>query len=76
LVKGSNIKVSSYIPRYAQITMYIYDIAGRLTRRIKRIENKGNKSFFIDCGQLRDGIYFIRFNVDGYNETKKIVRLK
>jgi hypothetical protein len=76
LVNGSNIKVSSSIPRDAEVTIVMYDVSGRLKRRIKRIENKGNKSFLINCGQLRDGIYFIRFKVEGYSVTKKVIVLR
>ncbi|MEW6687274.1 MAG: T9SS type A sorting domain-containing protein, partial [Candidatus Edwardsbacteria bacterium] len=59
------------------VSLEIYDIIGRLTKRILWAESPGNKQYSVNCGDLASGVYFIRFRADNYYERiRKVVLVR
>jgi len=56
--------------KYDQITCVFTDV---LSKKIMDIDLKNTKSFKLDCTDFSSGIYFLRFNIDNINFSKKVI---
>ncbi|MDD5529650.1 MAG: T9SS type A sorting domain-containing protein [bacterium] len=65
------------LPEKANISLKIYDVSGRLVKNFySDVKEKGYYTVNIKEGELREGIYFIKFKAGDYKETKKLILMK
>lgn len=65
------------IPRSADVSLKLYDLAGREVRTLREGKlSRGMYSVSLDGTQLASGMYFYTLVVNGNQQTKKIVLLK
>jgi hypothetical protein len=66
------------IPQKSRVSLYVYDINGRLV--IKMIDNEikteGNYTYEFDGSELPSGMYFYKLTAGNFTETKKMILIK
>ena len=72
------VNIDIEIPDDQKIKIYIYDINGRLIKKLinNKIMHKGYHTINWDASQFSSGIYFVNFEVKNKNIVKKITLLK
>jgi hypothetical protein len=69
-------RIDFYIPRSGHVSLCIYDVRGRLTRRIIDSKYKrGQHSIRFESFSLASGIYFYQLISGGYTATRKMMVL-
>jgi hypothetical protein len=70
-------KVSYVLRHQSRIIITIYDVTGRLIRKIiGGLQAIGKRSEILDLTDLSQGIYYIGFQTEMHSAVKKIVVLK
>ena len=65
---NNKITVSYTLDADADAEICLYDVSGRVARRVKLGKQcEGNHSYELDLSDLSDGLYFCRINADGQN---------
>ena len=76
IVHKNNVIISYCVPADAQVSIEIYDITGRLAKRLSPMKSFGPREININCEDLAGGVYFVRFKATDYLKIEKIVILK
>jgi hypothetical protein len=71
-------KISIDLPRDSRINLVIYDVLGRIVKRLVYNEFKaaGSYTYEFNGTSFPSGVYFYRFDTDNFTATKKFVLLK
>jgi plastocyanin len=65
------------IPRLSRITLTIYDISGKEVKKlIDQLKPPGNYEVNFDGRDFPSGVYFYRFQADGFSQTRKLEIIK
>ncbi|MBE2255912.1 MAG: T9SS type A sorting domain-containing protein [Ignavibacteria bacterium] len=65
------------VPEKANVSLEVFDVAGRFIEGIKNIEyNPGSYEFTFYGSNLSSGIYFYRLTSNKFSQTKKMILLK
>jgi len=71
------IEIQYGLPEKTNISLRIYDIQGRLVKSIfSGSKDAGYYRLRINSKDLSSGIYFLRFEAEGYNTTRKLLILR
>jgi hypothetical protein len=76
IVNKRNVIMTCWVPKQTGAFLEIYDITGRLMKKILLIGPTYLRQYSINFEDLAGGIYFIRFKSDNYCETKKVILIK
>ncbi len=69
--------ISYYLPDRDKVSLKIYDVTGRIVKTLVDEEKEaGSYDINWDSRGLTTGIYFAKFVVSDYNETKKLILVK
>ena len=70
-------KISYYLPEKSVVWLTVYDIGGRLVRKIGGKEKKKGWYTLRLCekGKLPNGIYFYHIQAGIYSDTKKMMKM-
>jgi len=70
-------RIGYYIPKDANVSVSIYDVSGRLVERlVNERQPAGDHSVEWNASKESSGIYFCRFESNGFVETRKLILLK
>jgi hypothetical protein len=71
-------KIRFAVPKPTNVTINVYDIAGRLVRTLANDEfvTAGTKEVEFSANNLASGIYFYTLKADGFTATKKMMLVK
>jgi len=66
------------IPQKSRVSLYIYDISGKLVMKMidNEIKTEGNYTYEFDGTELPSGMYFYKLTAGNFTETKKMVLIK
>ncbi len=64
------------IPKNAQVTLKVYDILGKEVFSLNEYKLAGSYEVKFDGSNLASGMYFYKFETNGYKDVKKMVLLK
>ena len=71
------VKFDYTLPIASEIAIKIYDISGRqVTVLMNNILESGHYSLEWNADQYPSGIYFVKFNINGALETRKVILMK
>ncbi|HEC77628.1 MAG TPA: T9SS type A sorting domain-containing protein [candidate division WOR-3 bacterium] len=76
IIHQGNIVVKYQTPTGRQATISIYDITGRLVKKVTLRGSSGVKQHSINCADLSGGLYFIWFKTNTFSEIKKVILVK
>ena len=66
-----------YVGAEGNISLSVYDINGRLIKELANdYKSVGEYSVTWNAGNNSSGVYFVRFNADGFTQTQKIMLVK
>jgi len=69
--------ISYQLPRSGLVNIKVFDVLGtEILQLVNEIKPAGVHEVNFDSGDLTSGIYLYRINVDGYEQTKKMIVLK
>lgn len=69
--------ISYELPVQSNIKIIIYDVLGRVVKRlVNGIQKAGKYSVTWDAAENAGGIYFYEFQTENYKETRKMILLK
>ncbi|TKJ40601.1 hypothetical protein CEE37_06455, partial [candidate division LCP-89 bacterium B3_LCP] len=69
--------LSFTLPKAGDVSLVIYDVRGsEVARLIDRWSEAGEYSATFDGSQLSSGVYFARLQVNGFQQTKKLLLVK
>jgi hypothetical protein len=70
-------KIRFDIPQASQVTLKIYDIAGREVMTVTKAKlAAGSYSYSWDAGRFASGVYFFRLSTEEYSDIKKMLLVK
>ena len=71
-------KINFDLPKDSKVTLVIYDLLGRVVKRLLNSEFKqaGRYSIDFNASNLASGVYFYRIEASEYEMTKKMVLVK
>ncbi len=65
------------ISEVSHVTLKVYDVLGREVRTlVNEVQDAGFKSVKFDASGLASGVYFYRFQTNGFTATKKLLLLR
>jgi len=59
-----------------EVHIEVYDIAGRLLKRLTLLESYGTGKHYVGCNNLTAGVYFIYFRANDYCIIRKVILIK
>jgi hypothetical protein len=66
------------VPKKSYVTLYVYDISGKLVDKLidNELKTEGSYSYEFDGTTLSSGMYFYKLTAGNFTETKKMILLK
>lgn len=65
------------LPKTSDVNLRVYDALGRMVKVLEKA-NKESGTYYInwDASELSSGIYFVRFEAEGFNATRKLLIIR
>lgn len=74
---NSSTRITYVLPRPCRATLTVYDIMGRVVQTLTDgLLPGGTYSTMLSGSEWSSGVYFVRFQADGFRQTRKMLLLK
>jgi len=71
------VEIQYGLPEKTNVSLQLYDIQGRLVKTIfNGSKDAGYYKLQINSKDLSSGIYFLRFEAEGFNTTRKLLIIR